>query len=104
MFSIMTIASSTTNQVAIVNAMSDMLLRLHPARYITAKVPTSESGTDKLGIRVAEGRRRNTKITITTSTTARPGSNSTSASEARIVVVRSVKTATSTAEGRAALS
>src|SRR5881275_68318 len=104
MFSIMTIASSTTNPVAIVNAISDRLLRLNPARYITAKVPTSESGTDKLGIRVADGLRRNTKITITTSTTARPSSNSTSATEARIVVVRSVSTATSTAEGSAVLN
>src|SRR5260370_24311621 len=95
MFWIMRIASWTTNPVAIVNAMSDKLLRLNPARYITAKVPTSESGTDKLGIRVAEGLRRNTKITITTRTTARPSSNSTSATEARIAVVRSVTTATS---------
>ena len=98
----MTIASSTTNPVAIVNAISDRLLRLNPARYITAKVPTSESGTDRLGIRVADGLRRNTKITATTRTTARPSSNSTSATEARIVVVRSVSTATSTAGGNAA--
>ena len=57
----MTIASSTTNPVAIVNAISDRLLRLNPARYMTARVPTSESGTDRLGIKVAEGLRRNTK-------------------------------------------
>src|SRR5580704_15766460 len=99
MFSIMTIASSTTNPVAIVNAMSDKLLSLNPTRYITAKVPTSESGTQRHGSSVAEGRRRNTNMTITTITTARPSSNSTSATDARIVVVRSVSTATSTAEG-----
>src|SRR5437868_13898425 len=103
MFSIMTIASSTTNPVAIVNAISDRLLRLNPARYITANVPTSDSGTERLGIRVADGLRRKTKITTTTRTTARPSSNSTSATEARIVVVRSVSTATLTAEGRAAV-
>src|SRR6201987_6397918 len=102
MFSIMTIAASTTNPVAIVNAISDKLLRLNPARYITARVPTSESGTERLGIRVAEGLRRNTKITITTRTTARPSSNSTSATEARIVVVRLVSTVAWTAEGNAA--
>ena len=59
----MTIASSTTNPVAIVSAISDRLLRLNPARYITAKVPTSDNGTDRLGINVAEGLRRKTKIT-----------------------------------------
>src|SRR5260370_21771339 len=97
----MTIASSTTNPVAIVNAMSDKLLRLNPARYIIARVPTSESGTDKLGIRGADGLRRNTKITITTSTTARPSSNSPSATEARVVGGRSVRTATSAGGGSA---
>ncbi len=51
---------------------------------------------------VAGRLRRKTKITSTTRTTARPSSNSTSATEARIVVVRSVSTATSTAAGSAA--
>ena len=64
----MTIASSTTKPVAIVSAISDRLLRLNPARYMTASVPTSDSGTDRLGIRVADGLRKNRKITITTST------------------------------------
>src|SRR6266705_6243361 len=99
MFSIMTIASSTTKPVAIVIAISDKLLRLNPARYMTASVPTKDNGTERLGITVAEAVRRNRKITSTTSTTARPSSNSTSATEARIVVVRSVNTATSTASG-----
>src|SRR5438552_10909489 len=101
MFSIMTIASSTTKPVAMVIAISDRLLRLKPARYMTAKVPTSDKGTDRLGITVADAVRRNRKITRTTSTTARPSSNSTAATEARIVVVRSVSTATSTAGGNA---
>src|SRR2546423_10835638 len=99
MFSIMTIASSTTKPVAIVIAINDKLLRLNPARYITAKVPTNDNGTDRLGMMVADAVRRNRNITSTTSTTARPSSNSTSATEARIVVVRSVNTATSTAAG-----
>src|ERR1700736_445494 len=102
MFSIMTIASSTTKPVAIVIAINDRLLRLNPARYMTASVPTSDNGTERLGITVAEALRRNRKITSTTSTTAIASSNSTSATEARIVLVRSVSTSTSTAAGRAA--
>ena len=99
----MTIASSTTKPVAMVSAISDRLLRLNPARYMKARVPTSDSGTVRLGIRVADGLRRNRKITTTTSTTASPSSNSTSATDARIVVVRSVTTLTSIAEGNAAV-
>ena len=102
MFSIMTIASSTTKPVAIVIAISDRLLRLKPARYMTASVPTRDSGTERLGMIVAAVLRRKTKITSTTSTTASTSSNSTSATEARIVVVRSVRTSTSTAAGSAA--
>src|SRR6266446_7292602 len=102
MFSIMTIASSTTKPVAIVIAINDRLLRLNPARYMTASVPTKDSGTERLGMIVAETLRRKRKITKTTSTTARLSSNETSATEARIVLVRSVSTATSTAAGNAA--
>ena len=69
-----------------------------------ASVPTSDSGTERLGISVADGLRRNRKITATTRSTARPSSNSTSATEARIVVVRSVTISTSTAAGNAAFS
>ncbi len=100
----MTIASSTTKPDAIVSAISDRLLRLKPARYMTARVPTSESGTLRLGISVADGLRRNRKITTTTRTTASPSSNSTSATLARIVVVRSVTTWTSSPAGSDACS
>ena len=51
---------------------------------------------------VAGNVRRNRKITATTNATASPSSNSTSATEARIVTVRSVSTATSTADGNVA--
>ena len=71
MFSIMTMASSTTKPVAMVSAMIERLLRLKPARYMTASVPTSDSGTDRLGMRVARQSPRNRKITATTSTTAK---------------------------------
>ena len=49
MFSIITMASSTTKPVAIVSAISDRLSRLKPSWYIAASVPTSDSGTDRLG-------------------------------------------------------
>ena len=70
MFSIMTMASSTTKPVAMVRAIRVRLLMEKPARYMTPKVPTSESGTARLGMMVADSLRRNRKITITTSATA----------------------------------
>ena len=62
----MTMASSTTKPVEMVSAISDRLSRLKPSRYITASVPTSDSGTDRLGMMVAGRLRRNRKITSTT--------------------------------------
>ena len=49
------------------------------------------SGTATLGMIVAERFRRNRKITITTSATVSISSNCTSFTDARIVVVRSVR-------------
>src|SRR6266566_2109241 len=43
MFSIITIASSTTKPVEMVRAMRERSLRLYPRRYITANVPISEN-------------------------------------------------------------
>ncbi len=102
MFSITTMASSTTKPVAMVSAISVRLLIEKPARYITPKVPTSDSGTATLGIRVAETLRRNRKVTITTSAIASISSNCTSVTEARMVVVRSDSTFTSSVAGSAA--
>src|ERR1035438_9063560 len=87
MFSIITIASSTTNPDAIVSDMSDRLFRLNPSRYMTANVPMSDSGTERLGMIVAGMFRRKTKMTSTTSMTASVSSNSTSRIEARIAKV-----------------
>ena len=101
MFSITTMASSTTKPAEIVSAISDRLFRLKPRRYIAPNVPTSDSGTDKLGMRVARVLRMKTKITSTTRTTASISSNSTSCTEERMVTVLSVSTATSTAAGMA---
>src|SRR5215470_63035 len=102
MFSITTMASSTTNPVAIVSAISDRLLRLKPNRYMAPSVPTSDSGTEREGISVARPERRNTKITSTTRITASDSSYSTSRTEARMVMVRSVKMLRSIAAGSVA--
>ena len=104
MFSIMTIASSTTNPVEIVSAIRVRLFRLYPSRYIAPNVPTRDRGTATLGITVAESVRRKRKMTITTSATVSINSNCTSSTEARIVIVRSVSVATSIDEGREARS
>ena len=53
MFSIITIASSTTKPVAIVSAISDRLSSDMPAKAMTPKVPISDSGTATAGITVA---------------------------------------------------
>ena len=55
-----------------------------------------ESGTATLGMIVAETVRRNKKITSTTSAMVSINSNCTSRTEARMVVVRSVKMRNST--------
>src|SRR5216684_1098940 len=104
MFSIMTMASSTTKPVEMVRAISERLSRLYPSKYITPKVPTSDKGTAMLGIIVADKVRRKRKMTITTSATVSISSNCTSRTEARIVVVRSVRTATCTEDGNEVVS
>src|SRR5450432_2857239 len=99
MFSIMTIASSTTKPVEIVSAMSDKLSRLKPARYMIPKVPMSDNGSATLVITVAQSVRRKRNITITTSPMVRSKVNCTSVTEARIVSVRSAKIETCTDGG-----
>ena len=71
---------------------------------MTTKVPISESGTATLGMMVAERLRRKRKITITTSAMVSMSSNSTSRTEARMVLVRSVRTVSFTAAGSVAWS
>src|ERR1700720_3508903 len=104
MFSIMTIASSTTKPVEMVSAIRERLSSENPNIYIAANVPTMDKGTATLGMIVAERLRRNTKMTMTTKTTVRINSNCTSLTDARIVVVRSVRIDTSMAGGREAFS
>src|SRR3979411_1321193 len=91
MFSIITIASSTTKPVEIVIAISVRLLRLYPSRYIAANVPTSDSGTATLGMTVADGLRQNRKIAVATGGVVGMSSNCTSRTDARMVAVRSVR-------------
>src|SRR6267143_6123600 len=104
MFSIITMASSTTKPVEMVRAISVRLFRLYPSRYIAANVPTSDSGTATLGMTVAAGLRKKRKITITTSAMVSMSENCTSWTDARIVAVRSVRTDVWMDEGREVLS
>src|ERR1700730_8130784 len=90
MFSITTMASSTTKPTEIVSAMSEILSRLNLRRYITANVPAKASGTVTQAMKVVDTLRRNTKQTITTSAMLMRSDVCTSATDARIVIVRSL--------------
>src|SRR5215510_1975228 len=85
-------ASSTTNPVEIAKAISDRLSTLYPSKYITPKVPSSESGTEMLGMMVDQRFRRNTNTTRITRAIDIRIVYSISAIDARIVVVRSMMT------------
>ena len=89
MFSIMTIASSTTKPVPMVSAISDRLSRLNPQKYITAKVAMSDTGSATPAMMVARPERRNTSTTMTINATLSTRVNCTSWIEARMVSVRS---------------
>ena len=99
MFSIITIASSTTNPVEMVKAINERLSRLKPASFMTPNVPITAKGSATLGITVAHNLRRKTKITITTRPMVRSKVNCTSRTDARIVWVRSVRIDTLTEGG-----
>ena len=88
-FSITTMASSTTNPVAMVMAISERLSRVYPNKYITANVPTSETGTATAGMSVARPFRRKANTTRMTRPMEMSSVLSTSLTEARMVVVRS---------------
>ena len=80
-------------------AISDRLLRLKPHRYITLKVPISDTGTAMLGINVARQLRRNRNTTMITSASEISSVRSISASDARMVLVRSITTFNSMTAG-----
>ena len=69
MFSITTMASSTTKPLAMASAISDRLSSEKPHRYMMAQVPMSETGTATAGMSVARTLRRKMKTTAMTSTT-----------------------------------
>ena len=103
-FSSTTTASSTTNPVAIVSAISVKLLIENPARYMAPNVPTSDTGTATIGTSVARPLRRKTNTTRITSTTAMTSARPVSRSDARIVTVRSIATPRSMSAGIDALN
>ncbi len=92
MFSIITIASSTTKPVPMVSAISDRLSSEKPAKYITQNVAISDSGSATPAITVALTVRRKMNTTSTTSATASVSVNCTSRIDAWIVSVRSCTT------------
>ncbi len=104
MFSIITMASSTTNPVPIVKAISDRLSRLKPEKYMMPNEVIKDSGSATPAISVARIERRNSSTTSVTSTTLRTSVNCTSWTEARMVTVRSLTTARSTPAGIERLS
>src|SRR5579875_3436437 len=67
MFSIITMASSTTKPTLTASAMSERLSIENPAAHIAAKVPQSASGTVMPAASVAAKRRRNIATTSITS-------------------------------------
>ena len=99
MFSIMTMASSTTKPVAMVSAINVRLLTLNPSKYMMAKVPTSESGTTTLGMKVAVQVRKKANVTSTTKVIAMTISVCTWRTDSRMVWVRSAATVRSTPAG-----
>src|SRR5215475_7667721 len=92
MFSSMTMASSTTKPTDRVSASSVMLLIEKSNAYIMAQVPISEIGTASAGISVAVADRRNRKMTSTTRMMAIVSVSSTSVTDWRIEIERSLVT------------
>ena len=89
MFSIMTMASSTTKPVPIVSAISERLSSEKPQNHMTPKVAISDTGSATPAIMVALSVRRKISTTITTSATLSTSVNCTSRTEALMVAVRS---------------
>ena len=92
MFSIITMASSTTKPTAIAKAISVRLLTEKPSAHITVQVPASDSGTVMPAAAVGVRRRRKTNTTSMTSAMEMASVSCMSATLARIVVVRSDST------------
>ncbi len=100
MFSIMTIASSTTKPVPMVSAISDRLSSEKPHSHMTPKVAISDSGSATPAMMVARMVRRKINTTSTTRAMLSVSVNCTSWIEARIVVVRSLTMDSSAPTGK----
>ena len=100
MFSIITMASSTTKPVPIVSAIKDRLSSENPAAHIVANVATIDSGRLMPAMMVARMLRRNSSTTMTTSAMAITSVISTSKMEALIVSVRSLTISSDMPAGR----
>ena len=92
MFSIITMASSTTKPMQTASAISDRLSIEKPAAHIAAQVPASDSGTVTPAASVAAVRRRNSATTSITRMTVAPSVSCMSCTLARMVCVRSAST------------
>ena len=99
MFSIMTMASSTTKPTEIASAISDRLSIEKPASHIPAQVPASASGTDTPAAIVGTSRRRKTNTTTITRNAVASSVNCMSWTLARMVPVRSTSVEISTPPG-----
>src|SRR5208337_4991133 len=104
MFSITTIASSTTNPVAIVSAISERLSRVYPNRYMAPNVAMIDTGTDMLGISVDQPLRRNRNTTRTTNEMETITLRCASLRESLVVMVRSLAILKRTVGGSRALN
>ena len=93
MFSSITMASSTTKPDRRASAPSATGCRgCSRTAYITANVPTTDTGSARLGMTVAETFRRNRKMTSTTRPMVSTSVNFTSATDSRIDFERSLRT------------
>ena len=92
MFSIITMASSTTKPVPMVSAISDRLSSEKPQNHMTPKVAISDSGSATPAMMVARIVRRKISTTMMTSATLSISVNCTSRIDARMVVVASCTT------------
>ena len=89
MFSIMTMASSTTKPVPMVSAISERLSSENPQNHMMPKVAISESGSATPAMMVARTVRRKMSTTVMTSATLKMSVNCTSRTDARMLSVAS---------------
>ncbi len=99
MFSIMTMASSTTKPTEIASAISDRLSIENPASHMPAQVPASASGTETPAAIVGVNRRRKANTTTITRNAVASSVNCMSSTLARMVPVRSTRVEISTPAG-----